>query len=63
MEIIDIFCETNEKSKPAEVLSRTDKHLKVVFKGTEMTLELSRQDLNKAYVGYKAGLEFTYNGN
>ena len=60
METIEIFCETNEKSKTAEVLSITDKHISVVFEGTTMTLNLSREDLNKPYVGRKAGLEFTY---
>lgn len=60
MESIDIYCMNNEKSKRAEVLSMSDKHLKVVFEGTNMTLDLHRQDLNKAYVGHKAGLEFVY---
>ena len=62
METIEIHCTDNDKIKTAEVLSRTDKHMKVVFEGTTMTLELIRKDLNKPYVGNKAGLEFTYNG-
>ena len=61
METIEIHCTDNDKIKKAEVLSRTDKYIKVVFEGTEMTLELVRKDLNKPYVGNKAGLEFTYN--
>lgn len=60
MEKITIVCENNEKTKVVEVLQRTDKHLKVVFEGTTMTLDLHRTDVNKAYVGHKAGLEFTY---
>jgi hypothetical protein len=62
METIEIYCTDNEKTKTAEVLSKTDKHMKVVFEGTTMTLELMRKDLNKPYVGNKAGLEFIYNG-
>ena len=62
MEAIEIYCTDNDKTKTAEVLSRTDKYIKVVFEGTTMTLELSRKDLNKPYVGNKAGLEFTYDG-
>ena len=62
METIEIHCTDNDKVKTAEVLSRTDKHMKVVFEGTTMTLELMRKDLNKPYVGNKAGLEFTYDG-
>jgi hypothetical protein len=62
MESIEIYCENNEKYKTAEVLSMSDKHLKVVFEGTTMTLDLTRTDLNKPYVGRKAGLEFTYGG-
>jgi len=62
MEIIEVHCTDNDKVKKAEVLSRSDKYMKVVFEGTTMTLELLRQDVNKPYVGNKAGLEFTYNG-
>ena len=62
METIEIHCTDNDKIKTAEVLSRTDKYMKVVFEGTTMTLELMRKDLNKPYVGNKAGLEFTYDG-
>lgn len=61
MEIVQIHCTDNDKIKTAEVLSKSDKYMKVVFEGTEMTLELIRKDLNKPYVGNKAGLEFVYN--
>ena len=62
MDEIDIECINNEKIKKAEVLSKTDKQMKVVFIGTTMTLDLARKDVNKPYVGYKAGLEFAYHG-
>lgn len=60
MENITITCTDNGKTKTAEVLSKTDKYMKVVVDGTTMTIELFRKDLNKPYIGNKAGLEFTY---
>jgi len=60
MEQIEIVCIDNGKTKTADVLSRTDRYLKVVLEGTTMTIELSRTDVNKPYVGTKAGLEFKY---
>jgi hypothetical protein len=35
-------------------------NIKVVVDGTTMSIELTRKDLNKPYVGNKAGLEFIY---
>jgi hypothetical protein len=61
MDTIEILCLNNDKSKPAEVLSKSDKYMKVVLQGTQITIELSRTDLNKPYVGRTAGLEFSYN--
>jgi len=60
MEKITITCSDNGKTKTADVLSHSDKYLKVVVEGTTMTIEMFRSDLNKPYVGTKAGLEFTY---
>tara|TARA_B100001057_G_C22555556_1_gene835153 strand:+ start:125 stop:328 length:204 start_codon:yes stop_codon:yes gene_type:complete len=60
MEKIKILCTDNGKTKQADVLSKSDKYLKVVVEGTTMSIEMFRTDLNKPYVGNKAGLEFTY---
>ena len=60
MDKVTIVCSDNGKSKTADVLSKSSKHLKVVLEGTTMCVELHRQDLNKPYVGTKAGLEFAY---
>ena len=60
MEQIQLTCSINGKTKTADVLSRSDKFLKVVVEGTTMPIELTRTDLNRPYVGNKAGLEFTY---
>mgnify|MGYP001170538041 FL=1 len=60
MEQIILTCTDNGKTKTADILSKSDKYLKVVVEGTTMTIELTRSDLNRPYVGNKAGLEFTY---
>ena len=49
MEKITITCSDNGKTKVADVLSHSDKYLKVVVEGTTMTIELFRSDLNKPY--------------
>ena len=60
MDQIEITCIDNGKTKTAEVLSKTDKYMKVALDGTTMTIELVRTDLNRPYIGTKAGLEFSY---
>ena len=60
METIDIVCTNNSKSKPAEVLIKNDKYVKAVLVGTQITIEMTRQDLNKSYIGHTAGLEFEW---
>jgi hypothetical protein len=60
MEQIEITCIDNGKTKTADVLNRTDKYMKVALDGTTMTIELVRTDLNRPYIGTKAGLEFSY---
>ena len=60
MEIIDITCTSNGKSKQAEVLQHNDKYIKVVVEGTQITIEMFRQDLNKPYIGHTAGIEFKW---
>ena len=60
MDQIEITCDNNGKTKTADVVSKSDKYLKVVVHGTAMTIELSRSDVNKPYIGHKAGLDFTY---
>ena len=60
MEKIEITCTDNGKTKTADVLFRNDKHLKVAIEGTQITIEMHRQDVNKPYIGHTTGLEFTY---
>ena len=56
METIDIICNNNGKSKPAEILQKHDKYMKVVIEGTQITIEMFREDVNKPYIGHTAGL-------
>ena len=60
MDQVEILCTENGKIKTADVLSRNDKYLKVVIEGTQITIELFRNDVNKPYIGRKSGLEFTW---
>ena len=42
----------------ADVLSKSDKHMRVVLKNTTVTLELHRTDVRQPYVGRLNSLEF-----
>ena len=41
-------------------LIKNDKYVKAVLVGTQITIEMTRQDLNKSYIGHTAGLEFAW---
>jgi hypothetical protein len=58
MEQINITCTDNDRTHMADILVKTDKHLKVALSGTNITLSLNRTDTNKPYVGSAQGLEF-----
>ena len=60
MDKIEITCTNNGKTKTADILFRSDKHLKVAIEGTQITIELFRTDVNRPYIGHKSGLEFTW---
>jgi len=60
MEKITITCTRNNRTKDADVILKTDKHLKVALEGTQITIEMHRDDLNKPYTGHTAGLEFVW---
>ena len=60
MEQIILTCTNNGKTKQADVLHKTDKYMKVVLPGTQITIELFRDDLNTEYTGHTAGLEFEW---
>ena len=60
MDTITLTCTNNGRTKTAEVLSQNDKYMKVVLEGTQITIELFREVVNKPYVGHTAGLEFSW---
>ena len=60
METIKITCTNNGKTKMAEVLNQNDKYIKVVLEGTQISIELFRDTVNKPYTGHTAGLEFEW---
>ena len=60
MEKIVLTCTNNGKTKDAEIIQQNDKYMKVVIEGTQITIELFREDVNKPYVGHTAGLKFTW---
>ena len=60
METIEITCTNNGKTKTAEVIQQTDKYMKVIVEGTQIFIEMFREDLNTPYTGHTAGLEFEW---
>ena len=60
MDKVNIICTNNGKTKIADVLSKNDKHMKVVVEGTQIAIDMHREDVNKPYIGHTAGLEFTW---
>ena len=43
MEKIEITCTNNDKTKTADVLFHSDKHLKVALEGTQITVILKKK--------------------
>ena len=60
METITITCTNYDKLKEAEVLEKNDKYLKVLVPGTQLFIDLFRDDVNIPYTGHTAGLEFEW---
>ena len=58
---ITIVCTNNGITQPADIISETERHLKVVINGSDIVLELHREATNKPYVGHAVGLSFEYN--
>jgi|TARA_A100001388_G_scaffold276045_1_gene262804 hypothetical protein len=60
MDKVNIICTNNGKTKIADVLSKNDKHMKVVVEGTQIAIDMHRTTINMPYTGHTAGLEFTW---
>lgn len=54
----DIYCVSTEKDAIADILEISDKRIKVVLVGTDMTITLSRSVTTQPYIGYLHGMEF-----
>ncbi len=46
--------------KRADVLSKSDKHIRVALAETSIVIDLHRTDLRRPYIGRLSGLEFEY---
>lgn len=62
METCKVTNTNNGNTVLADILQRSDKRLRVVLQGTNMTLTMTRDDTRRPYVGQAAGLEFTTMG-
>ncbi len=62
MEKVNITCTQTGVTIGADVLKRSDRSMRVVLDGTNITLNLSRVDARTPYIGNHVGLEFTTNG-
>ena len=60
MDTIEITCTKNGQKKTADVMQHDDKYIKCVVEGTQISIELFRDDVNIPYTGHTAGLEFEW---
>ena len=58
MEKIILTCTDNNRTKEAEVIESNPTYMKVQVPGTQLFIELFRDDVNIPYTGRTAGLEF-----
>ena len=60
IDTIEITCTKNGQKKTADVMQHDDKYIKCVVEGTQIAIELFRDDVNIPYVGHAVGLEFEW---
>jgi hypothetical protein len=53
---------SNGRTVEADVIQRSDKRLRVALVGTNITINLMRDDTRKPYIGKANGLEFSSMG-
>ena len=53
---------SNGRTVEADVLQRSDKRLRVALAGTNITINLTREDVRRPYIGKTNGLEFSSMG-
>lgn len=52
----------NGRTVDADVIQRSDKRLRVALTGTNITINLTREDVRKPFIGRANGLEFSSMG-
>ncbi len=52
----------NERSVDADVLQRSDKRMRVALVGTNIVINLTRDDTRRPYIGSLNGIEFSSQG-
>ena len=60
MEQITITSINSAVQKRADVLSKSDKHIRVALAETTIIIDLHRTDLRRPYIGRLSGLDFEY---
>jgi hypothetical protein len=60
IDTIELTCTKNGQKKTADVMQHDDKYIKCVVEGTQIAIELFRDDVNIPYTGHTAGLEFEW---
>ena len=60
IDTIEITCTKNGQKKTADVMQHDDKYIKCVVEGTQIAIELFRDDVNIPYTGHAVGLEFEW---
>ena len=60
IDTIELTCANNGQTKTADVLEHNDKYIKCVVEGTQIAIELFREDVNNPYVGHAVGLQFEW---
>ena len=60
METVEIICTNNDRTKTAEVLERKENYMIVQVEGTQLFIEMVREDLNTPYTVHTLELEFEW---
>ncbi len=64
MDRTTVTCTDTDKVVGADILDKSDRYLKVVVDGSELSLVLRKNDpYDRLYVGTQAGFEFTSTGD
>jgi hypothetical protein len=58
MDQCDVYCVSTDKDARADIINCNDKRIKIVLKGTDITIILTREDTRSPYIGFAHGMEF-----